>query len=83
MNIKPAIRSLCEIEAIIYSTGFSGGWKKRTNYKRKMIDWNNELLQQQIQSVRDEIRIRKAMGEKQADFRLDYARISHLEFKII
>lgn len=84
MKFRPAIRSLAEIEALIYSNEFQGGWRKRVNHKRKLIAQNNCLVREKIQTVKDEIhRRQKVEAARAQDVRGMWAAITKLELKII
>lgn len=77
MKIKPAIRTEKEIDQLV--AGFSGTWVRRRNARVKLIQWSNELLEQDIELKRSFIRKLKAEGARECDLRCHYAEITKLE----
>ena len=77
MKIKPAIRTQQEIEQLV--SGFSGTWVRKSNARKKLAAWSNELIDQDIELQRSMIRKLKADGAKQSDLRCHYAEITKLE----
>ena len=83
MIIKPAIRTLEEIEAIVYSGAIVGTHVKRKNAIRKMIKWSNDIIDSEINSIREGVRLKKAQGIYEFDLAELYSKITELEIKKI
>ncbi|AUR97552.1 coil containing protein [Vibrio phage 1.240.O._10N.261.52.F8] len=77
MKIKPKIRTAKEIDQIV--AGFSGTWVRRRNAREKLILWSNELLNEEIELQRTQIRALRAQGCKDGDLRCHFAEITKLE----
>lgn len=81
MTIKPAVRTIQEIEKL--TRRMEGTWVRRRNARKKMIAWSNELVDEAINEKRKEIRSLKAEGVKERDFREHYAEVTRLEMQKI
>ena len=81
MTIKPAVRTMQEIEKL--TRRIDGTWVRRRNARKKMIAWSNELVDEAINEKKREVRRLKAEGEKQCDLREHYAEITKLELQKI
>lgn len=81
MKIKPAIRTMPEIEQIVSS--FSGTWVRRKNAEKKLILWSNELVNTEIELIKSRVRLLKAQGLYEADFRSMYSDITQLELRLL
>ncbi|AUR89651.1 hypothetical protein NVP1127O_59 [Vibrio phage 1.127.O._10N.286.52.E12] len=79
MKIKPAIRTEKEIEQIV--AGVGGTWVKRRNARKKLTDWSNALLEEEINIQRAMIRKHRAGGAKEGDLRCHFAEITRLELQ--
>lgn len=81
MTIKPAVRTIQEIEKL--TRRIDSTWVRRRNARKKMIAWSNELVDEAINEKRKEIRILKAEGVKERDLREHYAEVTRLEMQKI
>ncbi len=81
MKIRPAIRTEQEIDKI--AAGLQGTWVRRRNARNTMIKWSNELVMQEIEKVKSEIRKLRVNGVKEWDLSYKYAEITALELMII
>ena len=81
MKIKPAIRTMPEIEQIV--SGFSGAWVRRKSAEKKLISWSNDLVRKDIESQRVRVRCLRAQGLYESDFRSIYAKITQLEMRLL
>ncbi len=81
MKIKPAIRTEKEIEQIV--AGVGGTWVKQRNARRKLTEWSNDLLEEEIELQRTMIRKSRAEGAKEGDLRCHFAEITRLELQKI
>lgn len=81
MTIKPAVRTMQEIEKL--TRHIDGAWVRRRNARKKMIAWSNEIIDEAIQAKKKEIRKLKAEDVKERDLREHYAEITRLETKLI
>lgn len=77
MTIKPAVRTMQEIEKLTRRLG--GTWVRRRNARKKMIAWSNEIVDEAIHAKKKEIRQLKAEGMKERDLREHYAEVTRLE----
>jgi len=81
MKIKPAVRTIEEIEQIV--SGVQGTWVRRRNAKTKLIAWSNELVAKDIDIQKSMIRKLKAEGATNYDLRPHFAEITKLEMRIL
>lgn len=81
MTIKPAVRTMQEIEKL--TRRIEGAWVRRRNARKKMIAWSNEIIDEAIQAKKKETRKLQAEGVKERDLREHYAEITRLEAKLI
>lgn len=81
MTIKPAIRTMQEIEKL--TRRIEGTWVRRRNARKRMVAWSNELVEEAIQAKKNEIRKLKTEGIKERDLREHYAEITKLELQRI
>jgi uncharacterized protein YjiS (DUF1127 family) len=79
MKIKPAIRTEKEIEQIV--AGVGGTWVRQRNARNKLVAWSNELLEEEINLQRIQIRALRAQGCKEGDLRCHFAEITRLELQ--
>lgn len=79
MKIKPAIRTEKEIDQCV--AGVSGTWVRRRNARDKLVQWSNELLEQEIELQRKQIRKLRSEGAKEGDLRCHFAKITKLEMQ--
>ena len=61
----------------------SGTHIKRNNLRRKLKEENNSEIQREIDLVRSKIRMLKAQGLCESDFRGMYSDITKLELKLL
>ena len=81
MKIKPAIRTMPEIDQIV--SGFGGTWVRRKNAEKKLISWSNELINADIELQRVRVRQLKADGASAYDLRPHFAKITQLEMRLL
>ena len=81
MKIKPAVRTIEEIEQIV--SGVQGTWIRRRNAKEKLIAWSNEIINEEIEIKKSMIRKLKAEGATNQDLRPNFAEITKLEMRIL
>lgn len=81
MKIKPAIRTLEEIESLV--SDIAGTWVRRKNAKSLMVEWSNDLIKKDIELQKIRIRKLKSEGAKQGDLRPHYAEVTKLELQLI
>ncbi|QJR79655.1 hypothetical protein CA267_001995 [Alteromonas pelagimontana] len=70
-----------QIEDVVSMRG--GGWKARSNYRKKLKSDSNELVLLIISEINSEIRSCKASGLKEQDLRTLYGFKSRMERKLI
>lgn len=84
MTITPAIRTEAEIDKLVFSPNFQGGHVRRSNARKKMVLWSNEILMEKMDSIKSEAHRRmKCEGAKVQDVRHLYAEASALELQLI
>jgi hypothetical protein len=81
MKIQPKIRTQQEIENCV--AGIAGTWVKRRNARKKLIDWSNELVNEEILICKGKVRDLRAMGAREQALRFWYAEITRLELKLL
>lgn len=79
MKIKPAIRTEKEIEQIVAWVG--GTWVKQRNARKRLTEWSNALLDEEIKLQRSMIRKSRAEGAREGDLRCHFAKITKLEMQ--
>jgi len=70
-----------EIELMV--SQISGTHIKRNNLRRKLKEENNSEIQREIDLIRSKIRMLKAQGLYESDFRGMYSDITKLELKLL
>ena len=75
------ILTVDEIEAQARKCG--GTYIKRNNLRKRLKASSNATCQKEIDSIKKEIRARKVAGAKEGDLREMYAKITHLEMRIL